>query len=392
MPQLQIWTDKREDARSNVYAARCPACNNTVTANTGTLISTVADSGDGGPLLTKALHNDCEPPPGWYWRAGINKGGTTIDIVKQRLRNFGDGTTPEPTPEPAREPTEAELAKAAQEIIDATVSKFVALVPDLVRKTMHEATRTVEIKLPKPRKSATVKDAHKLLPIITMAVAAKTNPFIVGPAGSGKTTLCMQVADALGMKFYMSNSVAGKHELLGFRDAHGKPVHTDFYKAYKTGGLFLFDEADNSNPNAMVALNSAIANGVCEFAGELVRAHKDFQVIASANTFGRGADQMYVGRNKLDAATLDRYQTYIMDYDEEAELAWAGNDEWTRHVQKVRSVIFAEKIAHVVSPRASIAGALLLAVGMERELVEESCIWKGLDNNHRARINARMGV
>lgn len=406
----QIWTLDRGQARANEFTATCAACGNTVTAHTGNLVSVANKLGLAVAGTNKGLHDLCELPPQYLFRAKVGRGvartpselGLEWDTGKMRWVKSDGNAIPfsdeqpkaeEPAaPEPAREPTEAELAKAAQEIVEGVTANFLKAVPDLVRATMHEATRTLEVKLPGKAKPVTFDKAHKILPDIIMAVAAKTNPFIVGPAGSGKTTLCMQVAEALGMKFYMSNSVAGKHELLGFRDAHGNPVHMDFYKAYKTGGLFLFDEADNSNPNAMVALNSAIANGYCEFAGELVKAHKDFQVIASANTFGRGADALYVGRNKLDAATLDRYQTYIMDYDEELELELAGNDEWTRWVQKVRGVIFAEKILHVVSPRASIAGARLLAAGMDRSKVEESCVWKGLDNNHRVRITNRLGV
>lgn len=391
-----IWTGLPVRARENRYSAMCAKCKRDVSAQTGKLVSSYNEQGLAQSNL--ALHIDCELPEGWLYRAEIGRGVSKDEALQQAgLRGVKPVGTPEPevkAEQPVREPTEAELEAAAQSIVERVTTKFLEAVPPLVKATMHEATRTVEIKTAPKAPPIKVDRAHKLLPDIVMAVAAKTNPFIVGPAGSGKTTLCMQVAEILKMDFYMSNSVAGKHELLGFRDAHGKPVHTDFYKAYKNGGLFLFDEADNSNPNALVALNSAIANGICEFAGEMVKAHKDFQVIASANTFGRGADQMYVGRNKLDAATLDRYQTYIMDYDEELEreLAIPGHDDYVNHVQRVRSVVYSEKIAHVVSPRATIAGTRLLAAGMDRAKVEEACIWKGLDNNHRARITARLGA
>lgn len=404
-----IWTDELFNARPNSYAATCAKCGLTVDSQTGYLVSVPDSLGQAKVGSNKGVHVVCakDLPPQYMLRAKIGHGGKSPSQLGMvwndslgrwaKADEEGDApkaeqAEPEATPEPAREPTEAELLAAAKQIVEGVTANFLKAVPELVRATMHEATRTVEIKVPAKPKPVKVDKAHRILPDIVMAVAAKTNPFIVGPAGSGKTTLCMQVAEILGMKFYMSNSVAGKHELLGFRDAHGNPVHTDFYKCFKSGGLFLFDEADNSNPNAMVALNSAIANGYCEFAGELVKAHKDFQVIASANTFGRGADALYVGRNKLDAATLDRYQTYIMDYDEELEMELAGNDEWTRWVQRVRNVIFAEKILHVVSPRASIAGARLLAAGMDRTKVEEACVWKGLDNNHRVRIQNRLGV
>lgn len=393
-----IWTDRREHARSNEYVSRCVACRQEVHPSLGRLVSKPGTSES--PSLNKALHPACDLPEGWLYRASRGYGETLRQLgyeysgaTMQWSKPSGEQAE-QPVAEPAsptRDVSEEELTKAAADIVKRAEASILNAVPALVKATMHEATRTVEIKLPGKAKPVKMERTHKLFTDILIAVTAKTNPFIVGPAGSGKTTLCMQVAEALGMKFYMSNSVAGKHELLGFRDAHGQPVHTDFYKAFKTGGLFLFDEADNSNPNALVAMNSAIANGICEFAGEMVKAHKDFQVIASANTFGRGADSQYVGRNKLDAATLDRFQTYIMDYDEELELALAGDDDWVKYVQQVRAAIYAEKIHHVVSPRASIAGARLLAAGMERTKVVESCVWKGLDNTNRARVTARIG-
>jgi cobaltochelatase CobS len=85
--------------------------------------------------------------------------------------------------------------------------------------------------------------------------------------------------------------------------------------------------------------------------------------IAAGNTFGRGASREYVGRQQLDAATLDRFTVFEVDYDEALELAIAGNDDWTRYVQKVRKAVEREKVRAIVSPRASISGAKLLAVG-----------------------------
>ena len=44
-------------------------------------------------------------------------------------------------------------------------------------------------------------------------------------------------------------------------------------------------------------------------------------ILAAANTWGRGGDQQYVGRNQLDAATLDRFvlSTLHVDYDTDLE-------------------------------------------------------------------------
>jgi cobaltochelatase CobS len=248
----------------------------------------------------------------------------------------------------------------------------------------------VEIKIgsgPKTR----IENSHQILPDIVMCVVAGTNPFLVGPAGSGKTTLAKQVAEVLKRKFYCENRVTSEFKLLGFMNAHGDYVRTQFRDAYEKGGIFLFDEVDASDPDALVALNSAIENGICPFPDKLVPAHKDFACVAAGNTFGRGADRQYVGRNQLDASTLDRFIIINVDYDEALELQLAGNDDWTTYVQQVRRAVELEKVRHIVSPRASIYGARLLAAGMPQPDVEEGVLWKGLDEPQRIRIKARIG-
>jgi cobaltochelatase CobS len=121
-----------------------------------------------------------------------------------------------------------------------------------------------------------------------------------------------------------------------------------------------------------------------------VNRHPDFVAIAAGNTFGRGASREYVGRQQLDAATLDRFTVFEVDYDEKLELAIAGNDDWTRYVQNVRKAVEREKIRAIVSPRASISGAKLLAAGLPMAAVAEATIWKGMDEAQRNRVEAAM--
>lgn len=308
------------------------------------------------------------------------------------------GKQPEPVPTTTfaastaqPEPTEAELMKVAKELLEQLGDKWLELVPTLVaQEVLRIAPRELHIKIGTAPK-ITLKTHHHMLPTLLKAVAAGTSPFIVGPAGSGKTTLGMNIAEALKRKFYMEARVTSEYKLIGYMDATGKYVRTQFRDAYEKGGVFLFDEVDASDPDALTSFNAALANGYCAFPDKLIPMHKDFAAMAAGNTYGRGADRQYVGRNQLDAATLDRFVVFDVDYDENLELALAGDAEWTGYVQRIRKAAEAEKVRLIVSPRASIYGSRLLAAGIERAEVEQATIWKGLDEAQKQRVITRAG-
>lgn len=222
---------------------------------------------------------------------------------------------------------------------------------------------------------------HFQFPMLMQILSTQLNVYLVGSAGSGKTTVAENCAKALEIPFHFTGAIASEFKLTGFMNAQGIIVSTEFRKAYENGGLFLFDEIDASYPQAVLAFNAALANNYMDFPDKKVPRHKDFYCIAAANTFGQGADRQYIGRNQLDAASLDRFVFIDWEIDENLERKLANNDNWVDFVQKIRKVIVDLKIRHVVSPRASIFGSKLLAKGIEREVVEKSVIWKGLDTS-----------
>lgn len=229
---------------------------------------------------------------------------------------------------------------------------------------------------------------HFLFPEILVTVNANIPTALIGPAGSGKSTVVEQVADALDLKFYLQNAVTGTHELAGYMDAHGKYNTTTFRTVYENGGVFFIDEVDTSDPGALKWLNGALANGNAMFPDkpDPVNRHPKFRTIIAANTFGTGADRMYVGANQLDASTLDRFVFFDFGYDEKLEMALGGNIEWVKRVQELRKAAFEEKARIVISPRASINGAKLLTAGWKQDIVEERVIWKGIDPELKRRI------
>lgn len=269
-------------------------------------------------------------------------------------------------------------------------SRVLELIKSEVAKIEKPLPTQIEIKSGEDVKIIETGLFHSLLPNLVKALATKCNIMLVGPAGSGKTTLAHQAADSLGVQFYFNGAISSEYKLTGFVDAQGRIVSTAFRKAYENGGLYLFDEIDASMPDALLAFNAALANGHMDFPDGTVKRHSDFYCVAAANTFGKGADRVYVGRNQLDAASLDRFIVFNVDYDERLEKALAGNDNWTDKIQSIRKAVYEHKIRHVVSPRASIFGAKMLLAGFKESEVMDSVVWKGLDIDSVKKVKASI--
>lgn len=228
---------------------------------------------------------------------------------------------------------------------------------------------------------------HKLFPMLLGCCNARTsdghrlNIWLTGPAGSGKTTAAKNVALALGLEYRFTGSIDTEYKLMGFIDAQGRIVNTQFRQAYEFGGVFLFDEVDSSLPGALLAFNAALANGEAAFPDGIVKRHNDFCCIAAANTWGLGANSDYVGRLKLDAAFLDRFVQLAWNIDAELELATAGNAAWVKRVQALRAAALSKGVKSIISPRASYFGAALLTSGMPQDQVETLAVRKAMSDD-----------
>ena len=265
-------------------------------------------------------------------------------------------------------------------------------VKEMIKQQMMDfnVLNKIELKIADTTKVLVDGPRHYLFPEILQTVNAGIHAALIGPAGSGKSTVCNQIADALELKYYLQNSVGGTHELAGYMDAHGKYNGTAFRSCFEQGGLILIDEVDTSDPGALKWVNTALANGHAMFPdkAEPVSRHKDFRCIIAANTFGNGADRVYVGANQLDASTLDRFVFFDFGYDETLEKVLSGNVKWAERVQQLRKAAAKEKARMVISPRASQHGAKLLAIGWKQDTVEDRVIWKGIDEELKKRIIA----
>ena len=258
--------------------------------------------------------------------------------------------------------------------------------PELVEQ---HGIRTVE--LVRPDGAQRVEGAHPALEEVTQTINAGCHVWLPGPAGSGKTTLARQTAEALDLDFYGTGAVHSVYALIGYKDATGTYQTTPFREAFEHGGVFLFDEVDGSNPAALTAVNQAIDNGEFAFPDGMVKRHPQFRCIAAANTYGHGATSSYVGRIKQDGAVLDRFVFLPIGYSETVEKQLAGEyQDWHREVCKARQKVADLGIQHIISPRATRDGARMLAAGVSVETVREATIRKGLDQASWDRVKEAL--
>jgi cobaltochelatase CobS len=87
----------------------------------------------------------------------------------------------------------------------------------------------------------------------------------------------------------------------------------------KEGHWLLLDELDFCQPEYLATLQAVFEGNntpltLSDNGGEKIYPHKDFRIIATANTLGRGDTNGYHGTNMLNIATLDRWTIITMDY------------------------------------------------------------------------------
>lgn len=160
---------------------------------------------------------------------------------------------------------------------------------------------------------------------------------LTGERGCGKTTLVMQIAEDLGIKFYgmsMTRQTTLSH-IQGFMNIKGTYIPSQLRNAVENGGLFLLDEVDASDPNVLLCLNT-IENGYISFPDQIVQIHKDFRLMATSNPQDNHKD--YNGRSKLDAATLDRFDKVDLEKDDMLEQSIVDFNTYS-HMELVRKCL-----------------------------------------------------
>jgi hypothetical protein len=195
--------------------------------------------------------------------------------------------------------------------------------------------------------------------------AGLRNIWLYGPAGTGKTTICRQLAEEANLPCTILSCSAGTSpaEITGFK--YPEPRASAISRAIAQPGIIVLDEMPMLEPDVAAVCNALLANNELETSTGHVIRNPDCIIIATANTTGTGADRQYIGNNQLDAATLDRFAGAFVKVDYSAEYESQFDPQVVAFCQALRSTVKINGIDRIISTRAIIAADKLKAAGLD---------------------------
>lgn len=275
---------------------------------------------------------------------------------------------------------------AVRKLIDSALESERVRTYEMIKDTRPLVTNVV---LPTGETRPVTGLTHEIFPKVLRAVSCGEHVWMTGSAGVGKSKIARQVAESLGVAFSAEpfNSQSSKADIKGYKAISDNLYQsTGFRDRYEHGGVFLMDEIDASNPNILTVLNDALSNDSMSFPDGMIKRHPKFVAIAAANTWGNGATAEYVGRAPIDGATIDRFTMMHVKIDERLEtelvrgtgLDMEHGSTWLNIVRTARRNVDTHGLKVIVSPRASVGGAKLLAGGFTWQDAIDMRLLKGV--------------
>lgn len=343
--------------------------------NAKAFVTAAADMfGDGAILsrdqIQRVVDDRGAPFPYWF----ITKPEYRADRGQYKLPGLPDGTITKEKP--------IEQVQPAEQVAMAQT----ATVHVLRQKKLHDdADTAVPEKFPGFVPFGFYKDLTNILQ------SKQFYPvFITGLSGNGKTLMVEQVCAVLGRECIRVNiSIeTDESDLIGSNTlVDGNVVYRDgpVITAMKRGAVLLIDEVDRGS-NKLMCLQG-ILEGKPYFnkkSGEYIHPTEGFNVVATANTKGRGSEEGRYLSQVLDDAFLERFPiTVEQDYpDSKVELKilkpLLNEDEFAENLVKWADVIrktFADGgIDEIISTRRLVHIAKAYSIFQDRNKAIELCV------------------
>ena len=147
--------------------------------------------------------------------------------------------------------------------------------------------------------------------------------YISGPTGNGKSTMVEQICAKHKRPLIRVNlnMMTDEEQLIGSKtlvDGNVQIVEGPVLIAMRTGTTLLLDEIDAGSANTLLCLQPILEGKPYYFKlkNEMIVPAKGFNMIATANTKGKGSDDgRYIGTNVLNEAFLERFAvTFEQEY------------------------------------------------------------------------------